>query len=208
MAYVADRGPTFKTPNGEPDARLRLVYSNGTETNLLLRSLQRALYKDDAGRRLSDPLSPSLFSDEWEEGDVSSGTIYVLRSHSDHPFIVQNRELVHKIGVTGGDLNSRLGNAKNDATFLLNDVEIVATYKTANLDPTKLEGVLHKVFAAAQLDLEIPDRFGKLVKPREWFLVPISVIDEAVKRILDGSIVSSVYDPKVGKLVEFPTETV
>lgn len=201
MAYVAERGPTFKTPNGEPDARLRLIYSNGTETNLLLRSLQRALYKDDAGRRLSDPQAPSLFSDEWEEGDVSSGTIYVLRSHSEHPFIVQNRELVHKIGVTGGAAETRIANAKLDSTFLLAEVEVVATYKMSGISRSKLENILHRVFSPAQIDLTIEDRFGNPVQPKEWFLVPLHVIDEAIERIRDGSISEVVYSPNEAKLL-------
>lgn len=207
MAYVAERGPTFKTPNGEPDARLRLIYSNGTETNLLLRSLQRALYKDDAGRRLSDPIAPSLFSDEWEEGDVSSGTIYVLRSHSDHPFIVQNRELVHKIGVTGGTVETRIANAKLDSTFLLADVEVVATYKMSGINRSKLENILHRVFSPAQIDLTIEDRFGNPVQPKEWFLVPFHVIDEVVEKIRDGSITRAKYDPSTARVVTVATGT-
>lgn len=203
MAYVADRGPTFKTPNGEPDARLRLIYSNGTESNLLLRSLQRALYKDDAGRRLSDPYMTGLFDSEWDDdSDVSSGTIYVLRSQSDHPFISQNRELVHKIGVTGGSVETRVANAKLDATYLLADVEVVATYKMSGIERTKLEKVLHRVFGPAQIDLYIEDRFGNPVHPKEWFLVPLHVIDEAVEKIRNGSITSLTYDPTQALLID------
>jgi hypothetical protein len=102
FVYVAEIGEPIKAPNGESDARLRVIYSNGTESNLLRRSLQRALYKDEAGRRLTDPNLGPLFSESWEEDDVESGTIYVLRSLSDHPFVVEHRELVHKTGVTGG----------------------------------------------------------------------------------------------------------
>ena len=40
------------------------------------------------------------------------------------------------------------------------------------------------------------DRFGKHVKPREWFLVPLHMIDEAVKAIMDGSVVELRYDPE------------
>ena len=68
----------------------------------MLRSLQKALYKDEAGRRISEPDAGPLFNSEPEEGDIESGTIYVLRSRSSHPYIVEHRELIHKIGVTGG----------------------------------------------------------------------------------------------------------
>ncbi len=66
---------------------------NGTESNLLLRSLQRALYKDEAGRRISEPAAGPLFGDELDEDDQASGIIYVLRSKSDHPVVAANREL-------------------------------------------------------------------------------------------------------------------
>lgn len=203
LVYVAEVGEVFRAPNGEPDARLRVIYSNGTESNLLLRSLQRALYKDEAGRRLTEPDAGPLFSETWEEDDIESGTIYVLRSLSNHPFVAEHRELVHKIGVTGGKVETRIANAEHDATYLLADVEVVARYKLAGINRTKLEGVFHRIFAPAQLDLTIHDRFGQPVRPREWFLVPLHVIDEAVQRILDGSITEVVYDPKSARLVGF-----
>ena len=201
LAYVAEVGDAIKAPNGESDARLRVVYANGTESNLLRRSLQRALYKDDTGRRLSDPDMGPLFGDAPEPDDIESGTIYVLRSLSSHPFVAEHRELIHKIGVTGGKVETRIAAAAKDATYLLADVEVVATYKLHNLNRSRLENVFHRLFGAAQLDLTIEDRFGHPVKPREWFLVPLQVIDEAVRRIRDGSITDLTYDPKTAQWV-------
>ncbi len=202
VVYVAEMGDAIKAPNGESDARLRVIYSNGTESNLLRRSLQRALYKDEAGRRLTDPNAGPLFSEEWNEADIESGTIYVLRSLSTHPLVVEHRELIHKIGVTGGKVETRIADAAHDPTYLLADVEIAATYKLADLNRRKLEKLFHRIFAPAQLDLTIHDRFGHPVQPQEWFLVPLQVIDEAVQRIRDGSIEGMVYDPKSARLVE------
>ena len=201
LVYVAEIGETIKAPNGESDARLRVIYSNGTESNLLRRSLQRALYKDEAGRRLTDPNAGPLFSENWQEDDIESGTIYVLRSLSNHPFVAEHRELIHKIGVTGGKVEARIANAAHEATYLLADVEVVASYKLAEINRTKLENLFHRIFVAAQLDLTIHDRFGQPVRPHEWFLVPLHVIDEAVQRIRDGSITDVVYDPKSARLV-------
>lgn len=201
LAYVAEVGETIKAPNGENDARLRVIYSNGTESNLLRRSLQRALYKDDTGRRLTDPNMGPLFSDEVEPEDIETGTIYVLRSKSDHPYVVQHRELIHKIGVTGGKVETRIAGAENQPTYLLAGVEIVATYKLHNVNRVKLEGLFHRVFGSAQLDLTIEDRFGKPVKPREWFLVPLHVIDEVVQRLMDGTLTGVVYDAQAASLV-------
>lgn len=201
LAYVAEVGDTIKAPNGESDARLRVIYANGTESNLLRRSLQRALYKDETGRRLSDPDMGPLFGGEAEPDDIESGTIYVLRSKSSHPFVAEHRELIHKIGVTGGKVEARISAADKDATYLLADVDIVATYKLHNLNRTRLENIFHRLFGAAQLDLTIEDRFGNPVKPREWFLVPLHVIDEAVQCIRDGSITGVSYDLTTARLI-------
>ncbi|MDR6522621.1 hypothetical protein J2789_005311 [Variovorax paradoxus] len=108
--------------------------------------------------------------------------------------------LIHKIGVTGGKVAIRIADAENQATYLLAPVEIVAEYKLHNLNRTKMENIFHRLFGAVQLDLTIEDRFGKPVKPREWFVVPLQVIDEAVERIRDGSITQFVYDPRTAKL--------
>ncbi len=201
LAYVAEVGKTIRAPNGGSDARLRVIYANGTESNLLRRSLQRALYKDDTGRRLSDLDLGPLFGDTPELEDIESGTIYVLRSQSTRPFVAEHRELIHKIGVTGGEVETRIAGAEKDATYLLAAVEVVATYKLHNLNRTRLENIFHRLFGAAQIDLTIEDRFGHPVKPREWFLVPLHVIDEAVQHIRDGSIVDMVYDLKSARLI-------
>lgn len=204
IAYVAEVGDTYKTPNAETNGRLRVIYSNETESDLLLRSLQRALYKDSEGRagsRLIKVDAGPMFSDSAEPDDIESGTIYVLRSQSSHPFVAEHRELIHKIGVTGGKVENRIAGADKDATYLLADVEVVATYKLHNLNRTRLESIFHRLFGAAQLDLTIEDRFGHPVKPREWFLVPLHVIDEAVERIRDGSITSVAYDLQTASLV-------
>ena len=203
IAYIAEIGDTFKAPNGDDDARLRVIYANGTESNILLRSLFRAMYKDETSRFITDTNSGPLFSGENNETDYESGTIYVLRSLSHHPIVRANRNVVHKIGVTGGDLKKRLADAKNDPTFLLADVEIIATYKLANINRTKLEKIIHKFFGAAKLDIEIKDRFGKTVKSQEWFLVPIFVIDEMVEKIKDGTVTDYYYDPTTVKLKKF-----
>jgi hypothetical protein len=199
-AYVAEMGDMYSNAQGRTDARLRVIFDNGTESNMLMRSLQRALHKDDAGRRITDPSAGPLFGSEAEPDDLESGTIYVLRSKSDHPTVAAHRDLIHKIGVTGGTVEARIAAASKDATYLLADVEVVATYKLFNINRTKLEKLFHRLFGGVQLDLTIQDRFGNPVKPREWFLVPLSVIDEAVKRIADGSIVHFEYDPESAAL--------
>jgi hypothetical protein len=203
IAYIAEVGEEFATQfdNRRSDSRLRVIYDNGTESNVLQRSLQRALHRDEVARLITDPSPGPLFGESSDDDDIESGTIYVLRSMSMHPFIAEHRELIHKIGVTGGKVEARIAGAEKDATYLLASVEIVATYKLHNLSRTRLENIFHRLFGAAQLDLTIEDRFGHPVKPREWFLVPLQVIDETVQRIRDGSVTDVVYDLKTARLV-------
>jgi Meiotically up-regulated gene 113 len=201
-AYVAEMGEIFSNAQGRTDARLRVIFDNGTESNLLMRSLQRALHKDEAGRRITDPVAGPLFSDQYAEDDQAAGTVYVLRSKSDHPVIAANRDLVHKIGVTNMDVAQRIAGARLQPTFLMADVEVVATYELYNISRVKLEKLIHRVFEPACLHIEIKDRFGQPVVPREWFLVPLFVIDEAVEKIRNGTISDFRYDPKSASLVE------
>jgi len=204
-AYVAEMGEVFSNAQGRTDARLRVIFDNGTESNLLMRSLQRALHKDEAGRRITDPVAGPLFAGDNAEGDLASGTIYVLRSKSKDPVVVANRDVLHKIGVTGSDVTQRVANAKLDPTFLMADVEIVATYQLYNINRTKLENLIHRIFDPARLDIVIKDRFGQPIIPREWFLVPLFAVDEAVERIKDGTITRYVYDPKAARLTDVTT---
>jgi hypothetical protein len=199
-AYISEVGEVIKITAGQEDRRLRVIYVNGTESNILLRSLIRAMYKDETSRFITDTDQGPLFSGDLKDDDQESGTIYVLRSLSNHPTIKDNREVVHKIGVTGNDVKTRIANAKKDSTFLLAEVEVVATYKLANINRFKLEKIIHKFFESAKLEIEIKDRFGHPVKVREWFLVPLFIIDEVVDRIKDGTIGDYYYDPTAAEL--------
>lgn len=199
---VADMGEPFVSDYGRPDRRLRVVYDNGTESDLLLRSLQRALNKDKASRRITEPDLGPLFSSQEDADDLPTGYIYVLRSKSSHPFVAENRTVLHKIGVTGGDVKSRIANAKKDPTYLLAEVEIVATFKLANINRKKLEALLHKFLGKARLDLELKDRFGENVEPREWFLVPLSAIEQTIAKLTDGTLDQFCYDATSASLVK------
>ncbi|PXX16099.1 T5orf172 domain-containing protein [Nitrosomonas ureae] len=200
--YVAEIGVEFIAEYGRPDRRLRVIYDNGTESDILMRSLQRALNRDETSRRIIDTFAGPLFSNVTEDGDRETGTIYVLRSKSDHPLIKEHRDVIHKIGVTSGSIEKRIINAKLDPTFLMAEVEIVASYELSNINQVKLENLIHRFFEPAKLDIEIMDRFGNPVVPREWFLVPLHIIDEAIEKIRDGSIVNFRYDPVLGKIIE------
>ncbi len=193
MVYVAEVGETH-IRNGKRNARLRLIFDNGTEGNNLLRSLATELYKDPNGRRVTSKDMGPLFEERPQEGDTQTGMIYVVKSLSDDPEIRKLDGLLHKIGFTAGKMEVRIQNAKDDPTFLMAGVRPVATYTLYNIDRVKLEHLLHDFFADARLNIEITDRFGKKIKPREWFLLPPDVISDAITRLKDGSIVNCRYD--------------
>ena len=203
-ALIADMDELFKTEYDRENRRLRVIFDNGTEGNLLLRSFQRALWKNENSRRIlpSDDDVPALFLDQLDEDDTEPWHIYVLLSMSDHPVISEHRKVIHKIGVTGSDVKRRIANAKKDPTFLLADVEIVTPYKLANINRVKLENLLHRFFDGARLDLNFRDRFGSDVRPREWFLVPLPVIEEAIELLKQGKLERYKYDVEQAKLVK------
>ena len=208
-AIVAEMGDPFVSDYGRFDSRLRVIYDNATQNELLLRSLQRALNRDKGSRRIVAPDGQGnlpLFEDETnatpdEPNETASGTIYVLRSQSDHPFIAEHRSIIHKIGVTGGSVQTRIAGAKQDPTFLLADVELVATFHLKNIDRQKLEVLLHKFLGAARLDMELEDRFKTPVKPREWFFVPLGVIEQIIDKINDKTLDGFRYDTETASLV-------
>jgi hypothetical protein len=203
MAYVADVPKDLAlTEHGHAQGRLRVIYDNATESDNLLRSFVRALYKDEGGRRITEPVAGPLFGSDSADGDQATGTIYVLRSKSEAPEIAKHRDLLHKVGVTSGEVSVRTAQAATDPTYLLADVDVVATYKLFGIDRFKLENILHRVLAPARLDVTIRDRFGNPVQPREWYLTPLSVIDEVVEKIRDGSIVHFRYEPKTASLID------
>ena len=201
LAYIAGSTEGFVTQYERNDRRVRVIYDNATEASVLSRSFQKALYRDETARRVSEQSAGPLFGNTAEPDDLESGTIYVLRSKSAHPYVEEHRQLIHKVGVTGQPVASRIANARNDPTFLLADVDVVAEYRLYNINRTKLEGLIHRALGPARLDLSAGDRFGKTVQPREWFLVPLNAIDELVAKISDGSVTDFHYDPEQARFV-------
>ena len=214
LVFIAEISEYFETSDGHLDARTRLIYSNGTESNILMRSLTKSLYKDEAGRRvlITNNTGP-LFVEEnlpklGNEIEIQSGSIYVLRSLSSNSFIQEHKQIIHKIGVTTSKVNKRITDAKNDPTYLLAGVELVASYALPeNVVPHKLEKLIHKVLQSAQLDINIEDRFGKPVKPKEWFLVPLEIIEEIIKHLKNGTLTEYIYDINKATLVPITKES-
>ena len=207
IAYIAEKSKVFTDNHKQKDARLRVIYDNGTENRQLMRTLHKTLNGDVAGRRITEPDITALpmFSNQGDDdGDKTSGNIYVLRSTSNRPEIAENRDMTHKIGVTGGNVKNRIANAKKDPTFLFADVEILNIYKLQatgqqKIDPSKLEKMIHRIFESAQINIKITGPFGHTHHPREWFNAPYSVINEAIEKIgeaiKNGDMIDFTYDP-------------
>lgn len=202
-AYIAEASESFINGEGRQDCRLRIIFDNGTESGMLRRSFQKRLWEDPAARRIIQLGNHGeLFSDQEDTEDQTVGYVYVLRSKSENDFIVKNQKVIHKIGITKGSVKKRIANALKDPTYLLSEVEIIETYKVANLNLTKLEKLLHTFFEPARLDMQLKDRFGFDVEPREWFLVPLPAIEEAIQKLITGVLPDFCYDPEVGKIVK------
>lgn len=191
MAYVAAVGEK-ELRGGKNNARLRLIFENGTESDMLLRSLARELYKD--GRRVTeheDRLIPEM--DSVTEEDKPTGYIYVLRSKSEREEIVNEANL-YKIGFSSVPVEERIKNAREDPTYLMADVQIVTVFECYNLNPQKLELILHKFFGRVCLEVDVFDKSGKRHTPREWFIAPLAVIEEAIRLTMTGEIIDFTFD--------------
>ena len=200
IAYVAEMGEKHERRKGHHNARMRVVYSNGMESNLLLRSFGAALYKDKSARAIVPKDSGPLFVEE-DSPLYKTGIVYVLRSKSEEPSIAKHREYLHKIGVTTSDVKKRVANAAKDATYLLADVEVVAEFTLYNMNLQATEKLLHAFFREAQADIQIPDRFGNMVKPKEWFFLPLELIKQIADLIRNNKIASYQYDATNVKII-------
>ncbi|WMP17544.1 GIY-YIG nuclease family protein [Thiothrix lacustris] len=178
------------------DGRTYCIFENGTESNMLYRSLAKALYQD--GKIVSDSNTQiqqdfaKRFGGVTEE-DTVTGYVYVLRSLSQDPAI---RGLPHlyKIGFSSQPTQQRIKNAAQELTYLMADVEVVAEYQTYNLNPQKMEWLLHTFFAESCLNLDVFDSKGKRHMPREWFIVPFPLIETTIGLLLNEQIRDYRYD--------------
>lgn len=182
IGYLAAFEAEGKNNLGRVDGRTRVIYENGSEADIKFRTITKNLSVD--GYSIMD--CSGMNNDEFEEcftlneNDIESGTIYVLRSKSSRPEIASIQDL-YKIGFTVTSVESRIANAKNEPTYLCADVEVVATWKVYNVKSSTFEALIHKLFAAVQLQVTVDGH-----RPKEWIIVPFKVIEEAIKAIIVG----------------------
>lgn len=195
LLYVDKVGETI-VENGVKNARLRCIFENGTESDMLVRSLGAELYKD--GRRVTESnenIEKKVFENfhNITEEDKEVGYIYILKSKSKDKNIMDISNL-YKIGYSTTTVEERVKNAENEPTYLMAPVKIITSFKCYNMNVAKFENLLHNFFRKSCLEVEITDKNGNKHKPREWFIAPLEVIEEAVKLIINGQIINYKYD--------------
>jgi len=185
------------------DGRTHCIFENGTESNMLYRSLSKQLYK--GGKSVTESLEEShdTFLKNMSginEEDEETGYIYVLSSLSEDPQIKGIDDL-YKIGFSTQSVQQRIKNAAKEPTYLMADVRVVTEFQTFNLNPQKMEMLLHRFFAETCLNLDIFDAEGSRHTPREWFIVPLNIIESVVGLLINGQIVNYHYDVDAQEIV-------
>jgi hypothetical protein len=203
LVYIANIGTKVKKNFGNVNARLHCVFENGTESYMLLRSLAAALWKTEGSSEIVDAELKELFdgTKHVEADDEATGFIYVLRSLSNDPKI-EDLEDLYKIGFSTQPSIERVKNATQEPTYLMANVQLISEFQTFNLNPQKLEGLLHTFFAEACLNIDVFDNEGKRHTPREWFIVPLHVIEIAIKLLINGEIIHYRYDHRTQSIIE------
>lgn len=185
LCYIAHVGELTRDNDKNLDGRLRVIFENGTESDLLLQSLRRSI-SVEKGLMVTVPDEETL--DPTVVEDIEDGTVYILCSLSDNDK-VKSLENFYKIGFTAGSVEERIANAESEPTYMYAPVKIVAEYQILNARAQGVEKLLHKFFAGANLDIEVNG-----VRPREWFQVPLSQIDRAINLVISGQIIHYQYN--------------
>lgn len=186
------------------EGRTRTIFENGTYSNMLFRSLGKQIQKD--GKLITntnEAINNELYTHSGmiKEEDVQTGWVYILKSKSTNPEIASIKNL-YKIGFSSAPIDERIKNAKNEATYLFADVTKVASFAIYNRNADKLEQLLHRFFASACLNVDLHNEKGQRITPREWFVVPLKVIEEAIQLILSEQIINYEYDLENKIIVE------
>ncbi len=185
------------------DGRTRCIFENGTESNMLYRSLYKVLLAN--GKAVTQNVEQvsedflEYFSTVTEE-DEEAGFIYILKSKSSDERITSIDDL-HKIGYSKIDIQERIKNADQEPTYLMAPVSIVTAFKCYNMNPQKLEQLLHNFFGHSCLNIDVFDNKGKRHTPREWFIAPLEIIEQAIESIISGDIVNYRYDSQRQEIV-------
>lgn len=184
LCYVADKGKPYMH-KGKKNTRLRLIFINERESDMLLRSLATELYK--GGLMITENQDELFPENKITPEDQKTGWIYVLKSLSKHPHVEAIPNLF-KIGFTSTSVEKRIAGAEKQVTYLMAPVEIAAKAEVANISSHALEQLLHAVFEQARLEIEVTDTHGEIKQATEWFSVPWEAIEDAIQLIVQDQI--------------------
>ena len=187
---------------GQMDRRIHVIFSNGTENFMLYRSFLR-LMSTENGRAVMDVETDEDVQDFELSGedDVTTGYIYILRTTSDEPLVMQYGGRLYKVGYTGRSVEERIKNAENEPTYLCAPVVIEETWRCTNLNAKSLENFLHRFFKDAQVKIKVNANHQSQVAS-EWFNVPLETLEQTVPLIINGDIRNWRYDHAKGILVK------
>jgi hypothetical protein len=178
------------------DGRTRCVFENGTESNMLMRSVEKILYDNGNAVTVNSDDEVEEFMENFSnitEEDKEAGYIYVLSSKSTDPKIREIKNLF-KIGYSTTPVENRIKNAEKEPTYLMASVHVEAEYKTFNMNTQKFEQLLHNFFGSSCLNIDIYDEKLRRHMPQEWFIAPLDVIDRAIEMIITEEIIHYKYD--------------
>ncbi len=185
--------------------RLRVIFANGTETDLLKLSLARALYKDPHSKRVD--YNPNLFSDEgaslFPQSDPT-GFIYILATESIAPALAPFKasgKLV-KIGYSTQTVQERIKHAETDCTYLEAPVRVLAEISCFNLNPQKFENLIHAFLYEQRLNVTLTAHDGTKYHPKEWFIVDVETAVAVCDSIANGTIAEYRMDNVSGRMVK------
>lgn len=201
LLYIEAMDEKARKIDGRTDRRLRIIYENGTESDMFRLSLKKRINEHN-GKVVTEPdvSAQDFVNQNMGSEDIATGYIYVLKSLSTHPEISAMPNL-YKIGLARESVEKRIKYSNKEATYLKDDVQVVAEYKCFNLNLSKLENLIHHFFSEVCLDVSVIGKYGQEIKPKEWFVVPIEQINEAIKLLVAGSIVNYRYDKDLGRIV-------
>lgn len=184
LIYIDKIYDPYRGNSNKINKRTHCIYENGLESSALLRSLGKSLSANGFAIKKANHVSTD---------DVESGYIYILKSLSSDPKIQNIRDL-HKIGFSTTEVEERIKNAEKDPTYLMAPIHLVEKVKCFNLDAHRFERLVHRFFSEVCLDVQIADSNGILYTPKEWFSVPINIIEQVIDLILSGEIINYEYD--------------
>lgn len=196
MLLLESIGEKRRSSNFLPDARTRCIFENGTETDILLQTLRKNVVGNGyAVTELQEETESKFFKQhDVTEEDKVTGYVYVLQSLSQDATISGQKNL-YKIGFTTNSVEERIANAEHEPTYLMAPVKIVANYKVVNLNSQKFEDLVHQILKSVQFHVTVVDDNNFSHEPKEWFIVPLSVVDAIIRKIMDGTIINYVYNP-------------